>query len=297
MASTVDPLGGSWFVEALTNRVERDVWRYLDEIDRRGGMVAAIAEGYPQREIADAAYRFQREFDEGERVIVGVNGYVNDEPVTVPVLAGARGVAGAAPGPPGSGRGRSATARRSAAALEGLREAASRPGSSETNLMPHFLRCAEALRDPRRAVPRAARGLRGVPGAGLGLTAGAALRCRHVSRCPLLPRRRARRLPRLRGARRPDRRAARQPGRGRRRLVRPRPHGPHHPVAGGGADDGEGARGQRDEPDQGLARRRVGQARGRGPDERGRPRPLPRAADRRGPAAVPRDGRASCAAT
>src|SRR3712207_9285535 len=44
-------------------------WRYLDEIDRRGGMVAAIADGYPQREIADAAYRFQREFDEGERVI------------------------------------------------------------------------------------------------------------------------------------------------------------------------------------------------------------------------------------
>ena len=71
VASTVDPLGGSWFVEALTNRVERDVWRYLDEIDRRGGMVAAIAEGYPQREIADAAYRFQREFDDGERVIVG----------------------------------------------------------------------------------------------------------------------------------------------------------------------------------------------------------------------------------
>ena len=54
VASTVDPLGGSWFVEALTNRVEREVWRYLDEIDRRGGMVAAIAEGYPQREIADA---------------------------------------------------------------------------------------------------------------------------------------------------------------------------------------------------------------------------------------------------
>ena len=52
-------------MEALTNEIERDVWRYLDEIDRRGGMVAAIADGYPQREIADAAYRFQREFDDG----------------------------------------------------------------------------------------------------------------------------------------------------------------------------------------------------------------------------------------
>jgi methylmalonyl-CoA mutase N-terminal domain/subunit len=142
VASTVDPLGGSWFVEALTNRVERDVWRYLDEIDRRGGMVAAIAEGYPQREIADAAYRFQREFDDGERVIVGVNGYLDDEPVTVPVLAV----------PEGSlerhlARLVATRANRDAeavgAALEGLREAASRPGSSDANLMPHFLRCAE----------------------------------------------------------------------------------------------------------------------------------------------------------
>src|SRR6186713_2003202 len=87
VASTVDPLGGSWFVEALTDKVEREVWRYLDEIDRRGGMVAAIAEGYPQREIADAAYRFQREFDAGERVIVGVNGYTTAEPIRVPVLS------------------------------------------------------------------------------------------------------------------------------------------------------------------------------------------------------------------
>ena len=54
------------------------MWRYLDEIDRRGGMVAAVAEGYPQREIADAAYRFQREFDAGERRIVGVNAYVDE---------------------------------------------------------------------------------------------------------------------------------------------------------------------------------------------------------------------------
>src|SRR5437660_4649806 len=56
VTGTVDPLGGSWFVEALTNEVERQVWRYIDEIDRRGGMVKSIEEGYPQREIADAAY-------------------------------------------------------------------------------------------------------------------------------------------------------------------------------------------------------------------------------------------------
>ena len=86
--ATVDPLGGSWFVEALTDETERQVWRYLDEIDRRGGMVAAVGEGYPQREIAEAAYRYQREFDAGERRIVGVNAYVDEtEDTTVPVLA------------------------------------------------------------------------------------------------------------------------------------------------------------------------------------------------------------------
>src|SRR5712671_6268600 len=87
VTGTVDPLGGSWFVESLTDEVERQVWVYLDEIDRRGGMVPAIVDGYPQREIAEAAYRFQRELDLGERRIVGVNAYVDESEVTtVPVL-------------------------------------------------------------------------------------------------------------------------------------------------------------------------------------------------------------------
>jgi methylmalonyl-CoA mutase N-terminal domain/subunit len=144
VASVVDPLGGSWFVESLTNEVEREVWRYLDEIDRRGGMVAAIREGYPQREIADAAYRFQREFDAGERRIVGVNAYVDDAEVTrVPVLSV----------PAGSLERHLARLERTRrerdagpvqSALLGLRDAASRPESSATNLMPHFIRCAAA---------------------------------------------------------------------------------------------------------------------------------------------------------
>jgi len=142
--ATVDPLGGSWFVEALTTEVERAVWRYLEEIDRRGGMVAAVTEGYPQREIADAAYRYQREFDAGERRVVGVNAYVDETEVTaVPVLTV----------PPGSLEAHLARLERTrrardaeavAAALTGLRDAARRPGTSETNLMPHFLRCAAA---------------------------------------------------------------------------------------------------------------------------------------------------------
>src|SRR5207244_5029117 len=76
VTGTVDPLGGSWFVESLTNEVERQAWAYIDEIDRRGGMVKAVVDGYPQREIAEAAYRFQREVDERERRTVGVNAYV-----------------------------------------------------------------------------------------------------------------------------------------------------------------------------------------------------------------------------
>ncbi|MGZ6269869.1 MAG: acyl-CoA mutase large subunit family protein [Candidatus Limnocylindrales bacterium] len=144
VASTVDPLGGSWFVEALTNQTERGVWTYLDEIDRRGGMVAAIAAGYPQREIADAAYRFQREVDQGERAIVGVNCYADpDEVVAIPLLQVSEG----------SRSQHLARLERTrherdgaavAAALAGLRDAAARPGSSETNLMPHLLRCASA---------------------------------------------------------------------------------------------------------------------------------------------------------
>src|SRR3989441_381461 len=92
VTGTVDPLGGSWFVESLTNEVERQAWAYIDEIDRRGGMVKAVVDGYPQREIAEAAYRFQREVDERERRIVGVNAYVDQgEDTTIPVLDVPRG--------------------------------------------------------------------------------------------------------------------------------------------------------------------------------------------------------------
>jgi len=144
VASTVDPLGGSWFVESLTNTTERAVWRYLDEIDRRGGMVKAIAEGYPQREIADAAYRFQRELDAGERTIVGVNSQVDPtERLSIPLLeVSAESKRRQLDRLERTRRERDAEAV--GAALAGLREAAARPGSSDANLMPHFLRCAEA---------------------------------------------------------------------------------------------------------------------------------------------------------
>src|SRR5205814_7021035 len=144
VANTIDPLGGSWFVEALTNETERAVWRYLDEIDRRGGMVEAIKAGYPQREIADAAYRFQRELDAGDRVIVGVNRYADpDEELTIPLLEVSEESLRAQMSRLERVR-RERDAAEVETALAGLREAARRPGSSQSNLMPHFLRCANA---------------------------------------------------------------------------------------------------------------------------------------------------------
>ena len=169
VASTVDPLGGSWFVEALTNKVEREVWRYLDEIDRRGGMVAAIAEGYPQREIADAAYRFQREFDAGERVIVGVNGYTTAEPIRVPGARGARGLAASGTWRGSSGPAPSATPRRSRPRSPACARRRRGPARARRTSCPTSSAAPRRYATLGEQCARAARGVRGVPGAGRGL--------------------------------------------------------------------------------------------------------------------------------
>jgi methylmalonyl-CoA mutase, N-terminal domain len=75
VANSVDPLGGSWAIEALTDRMECEARAYIERIDGFGGMVKAIDAGYPQREIADAAYAYQQQIDRGEKIVVGVNGY------------------------------------------------------------------------------------------------------------------------------------------------------------------------------------------------------------------------------
>ncbi len=79
VTNTVDPLGGSYFVETLTNEVEAGAWDYIRRIDAMGGMVAAIEKSYPQREIAEASYRYQMAVDKKEKIIVGVNDYVTPE--------------------------------------------------------------------------------------------------------------------------------------------------------------------------------------------------------------------------
>ena len=75
VTNIVDPLGGSWAVEALTDRMEKDAFAYIDRIDELGGIISAINMGYPQKEIADSAYRYQQQLDAKEKVIVGVNAH------------------------------------------------------------------------------------------------------------------------------------------------------------------------------------------------------------------------------
>ena len=85
---TVDPLGGSYYVESLTNEVEARAWEYLERIDRMGGAVEAIEAGFYQDEIAEAAYRIQQGIESGERVIVGVNGFedAEEQPVQIQTI-------------------------------------------------------------------------------------------------------------------------------------------------------------------------------------------------------------------
>jgi methylmalonyl-CoA mutase N-terminal domain/subunit len=83
---TVDPLGGAYAVEALTDRMEQQAYDYFERVEALRGVIPAIEAGFFQQEIADAAYRYQREIDERRRIVVGVNEYASDEPLQVPLL-------------------------------------------------------------------------------------------------------------------------------------------------------------------------------------------------------------------
>jgi len=83
VANTIDPLGGSYFVESLTDKMEQAAYEYIEKIDDMGGMLKAIERNYPQMEIADAAYKFQREFDQNKRIMVGVNKHVTEDEMPV----------------------------------------------------------------------------------------------------------------------------------------------------------------------------------------------------------------------
>lgn len=77
--NTIDPLAGSYYVEALTDKITDEVWKYINKIEEMGGMVKAIEKGYPQKEIQDSAYRYQRDVESGERIVVGVNKFTVKE--------------------------------------------------------------------------------------------------------------------------------------------------------------------------------------------------------------------------
>jgi methylmalonyl-CoA mutase N-terminal domain/subunit len=86
LTDVVDPLGGSYVVEKLTRDLEEEALACFDTIDRMGGMVAAIERGYPQREIAESAYAFQKAVETREKIVVGVNAYVADAEAPIPLL-------------------------------------------------------------------------------------------------------------------------------------------------------------------------------------------------------------------
>jgi len=86
VVNTIDPLAGSYFVEALTNEMEEKAWDYIHKIDDMGGMVKAIEKGFPQMEISDAAYKYQRQIDAGEKIMIGINKYNTEEDVDIPFL-------------------------------------------------------------------------------------------------------------------------------------------------------------------------------------------------------------------
>jgi methylmalonyl-CoA mutase, N-terminal domain len=140
VTSTVDPLGGSYFVEALTDEMEARAYEYFSKIDELGGMVDAVKLNYPQREIADAAFTLQRDIDAGERVVVGVNRYVLADEEPIPTLR-----IDAALEPKQIGRLQAVRARRDGAAVEralaALREHAAH---EHRNLMDPLLACARA---------------------------------------------------------------------------------------------------------------------------------------------------------
>jgi methylmalonyl-CoA mutase N-terminal domain/subunit len=138
VVDTIDPLGGAWFIEDLTNRLEAEAYEYFDRIDKLGGVIEAIKENFFQREIAEASFRFQSEVEAGERVIVGVNRYQLEDEGPLEILAIDPALEGQQIERVQALRGRrdsSAVERR----LGELREAAA---GDDVNLMPIIVDCA-----------------------------------------------------------------------------------------------------------------------------------------------------------
>lgn len=137
--ATVDPLGGSYFVEMLTSQVEEAAWEYIRRIDDLGGMVAAVEVGYPQREIAEASYRFQLQVERRERIIVGVNEFAVAEKPVIPILRIDPEVE-----PRQVSRTREVRSGRDGARVDRCLSALRRAAEGHDNTMEHVLECVKA---------------------------------------------------------------------------------------------------------------------------------------------------------
>jgi len=139
VTNTIDPLGGAYFIEALTDRMEEAAYAYFRRIDELGGMVEAIKQNFPQREIADASFRYQQEVDDGRRIVVGVNRYqvIDEEPIEIlridPQLERKQ-----------IERVKAIRGRRDSEAAEAALTALTQAAAGEQNLMEPLLECARA---------------------------------------------------------------------------------------------------------------------------------------------------------
>jgi methylmalonyl-CoA mutase N-terminal domain/subunit len=139
VASTVDPLGGAYFVEALTDRIEAEAWQLIRRIDELGGMIRALEAGFPQQEIADAGYHTQLQEDAGERVVVGVNKYAQEDEKSIAYLRLDDSVEREQ-----AERTRAAKVTRNAAEAERLRQRVADACRTGANLMPVLIEAVQA---------------------------------------------------------------------------------------------------------------------------------------------------------
>ena len=139
VTNTIDPLGGAYFIETLTDEMERSAHEYFARIDELGGMVEAIKQNFPQREIADASFSYQQEVDSGQRIVVGVNDYVNEGEEEIPTLKIDRELERKQ-----AGRLQATRADRDASEVERTLGELRAAAASQANLMPLFIECARA---------------------------------------------------------------------------------------------------------------------------------------------------------
>jgi methylmalonyl-CoA mutase N-terminal domain/subunit len=137
--NTADPLGGSYYLEALTSELERQAYDYFDRIDQLGGVVAAIEQNFFQSEIAEASFRYQREVETQQRVVVGVNRYQLDDETQIPILKVDPALEGEQ-----IARVQALRARRNAPAAEAALAALRQAAAGDTNLMGPMIDAARA---------------------------------------------------------------------------------------------------------------------------------------------------------